>query len=68
MGTVITLILAGLIFGYGGYQAYQTFKKGSNGECQGCSCDSCDKGSCNVNFGYVDLSEELDEAEEDSNK
>lgn len=58
MGNMITILLAVLIFGYGGYQAYQTIKKGSQGECQGCSCDDCEKNSCSSAFGYVDLSDD----------
>ncbi len=66
MGTIITIILAVLIFGYGGYQTYQTINKGSKGECHGCSSSgSCEKGSCNTSLGFIDLSEEMDESNDD---
>jgi len=58
MGGIITVVLAVLIFGYGGYHAYQTVKKGSQGECQGCSCDDCSQNNCGSSLGYIDLSDE----------
>lgn len=58
MGTLITGLLAVLIFGYGGYQAYQTIKKGSQGECHGCNCEGCEKNDCSSALGYVDLSDD----------
>ena len=62
MGNLATVLLAALIFGYGGYQLWKTFKKGAQGQCGGCAhTGDCQKGSCPSDFGYVDLSSLIDE-------
>ena len=58
MGTLITGVLALVIFSYGGYQVFQTVRKGSQGECHGCSCEGCEKSDCSSTFGYLDLSDD----------
>ncbi|WP_430884907.1 FeoB-associated Cys-rich membrane protein [Fusibacter sp. JL216-2] len=64
MGTIITGLLALLIFGYGGYQAYKTIKQGAEGKCQGCSCGDCESSDCASSLGYIDFSDLEEDSEQ----